>query len=147
MSCFPWVQQLNINNGTNWHVKMFTDLYLNIMPNFIPSETRRFVPRDPTWITKPLIKNRLCKNYKIHGHKEEDKVRFQAFRIECQKALETATLSYLPYLGNKVNKSATSQKSYWNIINRVMNSYRAAKITPLFINNQHIVDCKKSTVL
>ena len=56
------------------------------MSNFIPSETKRFVPRDPPWITKPLQtllnkKNRLFKDYTKHGYKEEDKVRLEAFRI------------------------------------------------------------------
>ena len=60
------------------------------MSNSIPIETRRFVPRDPPWITKPLKtllnkKNKFFKNYKIHGYKEEDKVRLEAFRIECQQ--------------------------------------------------------------
>ena len=39
------------------------------MSNFVPNETKRFVPRDPPWINKPLKrmlnrKNRLYKNYK-----------------------------------------------------------------------------------
>ena len=68
------------------------------MSNFIPNETKRIVPRDPPWITKPLktllnTKNRLFKNYKRHGYKAEDKDRLDGFRIECQKAVETAKLS------------------------------------------------------
>ena len=35
-----------------------------------------------------------------------------AFRIECQQAVETAKLSYLMNLGNKVNNPGTSQKSF-----------------------------------
>ena len=70
------------------------------MSNFIPNETTRFVPRDPPWITKSLKamlnrKNRLFKNYKKHRYKEEDKVRLDAFRLECPNAVETAKLSYL----------------------------------------------------
>ena len=87
------------------------------MSNFIPNEIERFVPRDPPWISKPLKamlnrKNRLFNNYKRHGYKTEDKVRLDAFRIECQQAVETAKLSYLTTLGNKVNNPGTSQKSY-----------------------------------
>ena len=102
------------------------------MSNLIPNETKKFVPRDTPWITKPLKtmlnrKNRLFKNYKKHRYKEEDKVRFQVFRIECQKAVESAKLSYLTNMGNKVNYPGTSPKSYWKIINKVMN-----KAEPLF---------------
>ena len=66
-------------------------------------------------------KNWLFKNYKRLGYKTVDKVWLDAFRIECQKAVEAAKLSYLANLGNKVNNPSTSQKSYWKIINRVMN--------------------------
>ena len=122
------------------------------MSNFIPNETKRFVPRDPPWITKPLKtmlnrKNRLFKNYKRHRYKEQDKVRLDVFRIECQEAIATAKLSYLTSMGNKVNDPGTSQKTYWKIINRVMNKCRAPKIPPLLINNRFILDCKEKAKL
>ena len=67
MTSFPWRQHLNINTDPNWQVKTFTDIFLNIMSNYIPNETEIFVPRDPPWITKPLKtllnrKNMLFKN-------------------------------------------------------------------------------------
>ena len=79
------------------------------MSNFVPNETKRFVPRDPPWITKPLKnmlnrKNRLYKSYKSHGYKQEDKARLDTFRSECQQAVENAKSLYLTNLGNKVNK-------------------------------------------
>ena len=88
-------------------------------------------------------KNRLFKNYKKHRYKNEDKVRLDAFRIECQKAVEAAKFSYLTNMGNKVNDHGTSQKSYWKIINRVMNKCRAPKMPPIFINNQFILNCSE----
>ena len=54
-------------------------------------------------------RNRLFKNYKKHRYKQEDNVRLDAFRIEFQKAVETAKLTYLKNLGNKVNGPSTSQ--------------------------------------
>ena len=68
------------------------------MANFIPNETKRIIPRDPPWITKPLKtllnrKNRFFKKYKRHGYKLEDKVRLEYFRKECQDAVETAKLT------------------------------------------------------
>ena len=148
MTSFPWRQHLNVNTDPNWQVKTFTDTFLNIMSSFVPNEIKRFVPRNPPWITKPLKtmlnrKNRLLKNYKRHGYKAEDKVRIDGFRIECQQAVETAKLSYLTNLGNKVNSPGTSQKSYWKIINRVMNKCRAPKIPPLLVNNLFILNCRE----
>ena len=50
-------------------------------------------------------------------------------------------------MGNKVNDPGTSQKSYWKIINRVMNKCRAPKIPPLLINNQFFLDCREKAKL
>ena len=122
MTNFPWLDQLNLNTDLNWQVKTFTEILLNIKTNFIPNETKRFVPRDPPWITKPIKsllnrKNRFFKNYKKHRYKDEDKVRLDAFRTECNRAVETAKSTYLTNLGNKMNDPSTSQKAYWKIIN------------------------------
>ena len=118
------------------------------MSNFVPNEIKRFVPRDPPWITKALKcmlkrKNRLYKNYKRHGYKDDDKARLVTARDECQQAVENAKSTYLTNLGNKLNDPNTSQKSYWKIINRVMNKCRAPKIPPLLVNNVLILDCKE----
>ena len=50
-------------------------------------------------------------------------------------------------MGNKVNDPATSPKSYWKIINRVMNKCRAPKMPPLLINNRFILDCREKVKL
>ena len=144
MRNFPWQEHLSINNDPNWQVKTFTDTFLNIMSNFIPNETKKFVPRDPPWITKPLKamlnkKNRLYKSFKKHGYLAEDKIRLDTFRIECHQAVESAKFSYLTNLGNKVNDHTTANKTYWKIINRVMNKCRAPKIPPLLVNNLFIL--------
>ena len=54
-----------------------------------------------------------------------------------------AKLSYLTNLDDKLNNPNTSQKSYWEIIIRVMNKCRAPKIPPLLINNLFILNCKE----
>ena len=135
---FPWLQQLN--RDPNWQVKTFTDTILNIMSNFVPNKIKRIVPRDPPWITKQLKsmlnrKNRLYRSYKRHVYKEEDKVRLDVFRIECQEAVELAKISYTRNLGNKLNDPNSSPKSYWKIINRLMNKCRAPAVPPLLVNN------------
>ena len=148
MTNFPWLQHLSLNTDPNWQVKTFTDIFLNIMKNYIPNEIKKIVPRDPPWITKPLKtmlnrKNRLFNNYKKNGYKAYDKVRLDNFRIECQQAVVTAKNSYLKNLGNKVNDPNTSQKSYWKIINRVINKCRAPIIPPLLVNNLFVINCRE----
>ena len=148
MTSFPWRQHLNLNTDPNWQVETFTDIFLNIMSNFIPNETKKVIPRDSPWINKPLKtllnkKNRLFKNYKKHGYKAEDKARLDAFRIECQEAVVSAKLTYLTNLGNRINNVNTSQKSCWKIINRLINKCRAPKIPPLLVDHLYILNCKE----
>ena len=108
----------------------------------------RIVPRDPPWITKPVKamlnrKNRLFKNYKRHGYKPEDKVRLDNFRKECQEEVEVAKLNYLTNMGDKLNNHNSSRKSYWKIINKVMNKCKAPKIPPLLVNNLFFLNCRE----
>ena len=122
------------------------------MANFIPNETKRIIPRDPPWITKPLKtmlnrKNRFFKNYKRHGYKLEDKVRLENFRKECQDAVETANLTYLTNMGKKLNNPNTSQNSYWKIINKVMNKCKAPKIPPLLVNSIFVLNYREKSKL
>ena len=149
---FPWVQHFNINPDINWQVKSFTDIFLNIMNNYIPNEVKRFVPRDPPWISKQLKtllnrKNRFFKNYKKHGYKPDDKIKLETFRKECKEAVERAKTDYLTNLGSKLNDPNTSQKAYWKIINRAMNKCRAPIIPPLLVNNVFILNCKEKAKL
>ena len=46
-------------------------------------------------------------------------------------------------LGKKANNPNTSQKSFWKIINIVMNKCRAPKISPLLVNNLFILNCRE----
>ena len=49
-------------------------------------------------------------------------------------------------LGDKLTDPNTSQKSYWKIVNKLLNKQKAAKIPPLLINNKFIVNCKSKAV-
>ena len=91
------LKQLSLNPDVNWQTKIFTEIILNMMSNFIPNEVKRMVPRDPSWLTKQLKamlkrKNRLYKNYRRHGYRDEDKIRLHALLEECKNAVETSRL-------------------------------------------------------
>ena len=88
------------------------------MSNFIPNEIKTFVSRLEKQRIKNYAKYKKCffKNYKRKGYKKEDKVRLDLFRTECQKTVESAEVTYLPNMGNKLKNPVTSQKSYWKVI-------------------------------
>ena len=66
---------------------------------------------------------------------------------ECQEAVESAKLIYLTNLGNRLNNPNTHQKSYWKIINNVMNKCKAPKIPLLLVNNLFILSCREKAKL
>ena len=78
-----------------------------MISNFVPHDVKKFIPRDPKWITKTLKtklkqKNRLFNNYKKHGFKQEDKIGLDAFRLECQNEIQVAKDNYLKSIGCKL---------------------------------------------
>ena len=58
MTNFAWMNHCNKNADPNcWLVETFTEIFLNIMSNFIPNKTTKIKPRDPPWISKTIINN------------------------------------------------------------------------------------------
>ena len=97
---FPWEQELERDEDVNMKVKLFNKTILNVMSNFIPNKIRRVKPRQPPWIDARLKsklnkKNRLFKNFKRHGYREDDKIRLDNFREECRNDIELAKTNYL----------------------------------------------------
>jgi len=50
-------------------------------------------------------------------------------------------------MGNKLNNPNTGQKSYWKIINKVMNKCKAPKIPPLLVNNSFVLNYREKAKL
>ena len=146
MNNYPWLQQLRLNADPNWQVKTFHEVFMNVISNFVPNEIRKITPRDPPWISKSLKtllrkKNRLFEHYKKHGYRDEDKVRLEIFRTECQQAVQAAKATYLTNMGVKLTNPNTTSKNYWKIIHKVMNKSRAPKIPPILQNGMFILNC------
>ena len=70
-------------------------------------------------------------------------MRLDAFRAECQIDVQTAKVTYTRHLGNKLNGTNISPKSYWKIINRVINKCRAPLVPPLLVNNIFVLNCSE----
>ena len=146
ISNFPWQNQLDLNRDPNWQVDLFTVTILNIMAAFIPNETKRIKPRDPSWISSELKtllkkKNRLYASFKRNGYRENDRVNLEAFRFECKEAVDLAKKNHISNLGNKLNDPTTPSKSYWKIIHKVMNRARLPVIPPILVDNILVINC------
>ena len=86
--------------------------------------------------------SRLFKNYKTHGYKTSDKARLDAFSDDCKKAIEKAKQTYLQKLGSNLADPLLGRKTYWKMINKIMNKCKAPKIPPIFSGNSYILNCK-----
>ena len=151
MSEFDWENLLLPIANPNVQVSLFENTFLNIMSNFIPNCISKINPKDPPWITTDLKRminrqNRLYKNYKRHGFRKEDKLRVDNFQKQCNTAVLAEKERYLQNLGTKLAISNTSQKTYWRIINKIMNKCKAPKIPPLLIDNRFVVNCKTKAI-
>ena len=70
-------------------------------------------------------------------------VRLNALRNVCNEAIDAAKSNYFRNLGTKLHNPEICQKSYWKIINKVMNKSAAPKIPPLLHNNTFILNCRE----
>ena len=91
--------------------------------------------------------NRMYQNYKKHGYKIEDKIRLDSFRNECYEAISLAKKRYLSTMGNDLADPLISKRTYWKIINRVMNKCKAPRIPPILSENEFIINCREKATL
>ena len=108
--------------------------------------------REPKWVTR-YIKNLLrkqkkfYKKYRLNGFKADDKVKVDRIREECFQAIKTSKENYLKSLGNKVIDKTTGPKTYWSIVNSLLNKCKIPRIPPLLVADKIIIDCKEKAKL
>ena len=66
--------------------------------------------------------------YKLNGYKIEEKALVDRLRTEYQEAVVNAKENYLKNLGSKLADPTTGQKSYWKILNELLNKCKIPKI-------------------
>ena len=91
--------------------------------------------------------DKLQVTYKKHRYKEEDKIRLDNFRAECQTDIKVAKDNYLKSLGCKLAEKEITKKSYWKILKNLMNKSKAPKVPPLKINDKFVIDCNEKAKL
>ena len=134
---FQWEAKLRRYPNPNDQVNLLNQCILNIMSNFVPNETKKVCPREPSWLNrniKNLLRkqNLIYKKYKKNGYKNEDKITLRRLRSECSEAIKNAREEHLRSLGEKLANPATGQKAYWKILNKLVNKCKVPRIPPLF---------------
>ena len=125
------------------------------MSNFLPNKIIRIKPSEEEWLNrkiKNMLKkqNRIYKTIKTMGlrrFKEVDKVSLDLYRKECAEEIEKSKQNYLSKLGAKLADNSTGQKTYWKIVNNLLNKCKVPRIPPLLTADKFIINCKGKAAL
>ena len=80
------------------------------------------------------------KNIKRIG---EDKLVLDLYRSECAEAIEKSKHNHLNDLGKKLSEKGTGQKTYWKIVNSLLNKCKIPRIPPILVANKFVINCKE----
>ena len=122
------------------------------MKNFVPSSSITSNLNEPEWITrdiKKMLKKQkiLYRNYRLNGFKVEDMIMVDKQRGDCYQAIKISKDNYLKSLGDKLINKTTGAKTYWKIINNLLNKCKIPRIPPLLVAEKIITDCKEKVKL
>ena len=145
---FPWEAKLSLLMDPNQQVHLLNQCLLNIMSNYVPNEIKKVCPQEPNWLNrniKNLLRkqNKIYKKFKRNGYKIEDKLILDRMKTQSSEAIKNAKDDYMKSLGAKLADSTTGQKTYWKILNKLLNKCKVPRIPPLFVQGKFITNCKE----
>ena len=153
LSQFPWLERLNqFKDDPSSQVELLNETILNIMSNFVPNKVTTIKPSEPEWINRKIKnmlrkQNRIYKKYKRNGFREVDKIPLDLCRKECDEEIENSKQNYILKLGIKLADRTTGQKTYWKIVNNLLNKCKIPRIPPLLVANKFVTNCKEKATL
>ena len=142
---FKWHEDLDKIGCPNEQVKLLNEVLLNIYSNFIPNQTKTIRPRQLPWITQDIKKflrkkNHTYKTFMKNGRPEDKLEEMQNMVSEGAIMIEDAKGNYLRKTGQTLANQATYNKTYWTLINTVLNKAKTPIIPPLLENGLFITD-------
>ena len=145
IAMFRWREHLENLTCPNEQVKLLNEVLLNIYTNFIPNEVKTIRPRQAPWITRTIKnflrkKNHAYKNFVRNGQPENKFEGIQRMISEGSKLIEDAKRNYFLKAGETLANPGTARKTYWSLINTVLNKVKIPIIPPLLENELFITD-------
>ena len=128
---------------------LFVDQSINSL-NFIPHETVTCNDRDPPWINskiKGLIQEKnIAKKCYFQNNKDIQLFRrFQYIQNLLTATTELSKEKFYSRISNKLMDPTTSRKAYWSILKTYLNNKKIPCISPVYHNNNYIIDFKEKT--
>ena len=142
---FRWQEHLDNLTCPNEQVELLNEVLLNIFSNFIPNKVKTIRPHQAPWITEKVKnflrkKNRAYRKFMRNGQPSDKQEGIQKMISEGSKLIEDAKRNYFLKAGNTLANPGTSRKTYWSLINTVLNKAKIPIIPPLLENGLFITD-------
>ena len=142
---FQWINPLR-NLDPAQQVAFFKHKILNIASNFIPNNNINIQPKVSPWITnnlRSMIKkqNKQYKTFLKNGCLPGTKKKVDKFRNDCFDAINLAKNAYLDKMGTKLLDYKSIPKTYWQILNKILNKCRVPRIPPIISNSKLLINC------
>ena len=142
---FRWHEHLDKISCPNEQVKLLNEVLLNIYSNFIPNKVKTIKPRQAPWITQSVKnflrkKNRAYKSFVRNGQPDDKLEGIHKMVSEGSRLIEDAKRNYFLKAGKTLANPGTSSKTYWTLINTVLNKAKVPIIPPLLENGIFVTD-------
>ena len=142
---FRWQEHLQKIACPNEQVKLLNEVLLNIYSNFIPNQVKTIKPRQAPWITKTVKnflkkKSRAYKSFVKNGRPDDKLEGIQNMTSEATRLIEDAKRNYFRKAGKTLANPGTCSKTYWTLINTVLNKAKIPIIPPLLENGLFVTD-------
>ena len=142
---FNWQETLGQISCPDQQVKCLNEVLLNIFSNFIPNSFITVKPRQAPWITQSIKsflqkKNRAYRSFVRNGQPGERLEAIQGMISQGAKMIEDAKQKYLLKVGQTLSNPNTGQKTYWSLINKILNKVKIPIIPPLLENDMFVLD-------
>ena len=150
-SCINWhhaLKRLNVND----QVEHLSSCILNVFSNFVPNKTITCRDKDPPWMTEEVkklcyMKTKIYENYVKNGRTDADKDELVRITSLISDTITKAKEKYLQSLGNKLNDPQTGAKSYWSILNKLLQKIKIPLIPPILFNGTFITNVNEKITL
>ena len=148
LSQINWVidlRELSVNDQVDYLTRCIS----NVFTNFVPDKIITCKDKDPPWMTEEV--NNLCHNkakiyekYVKNGRSDAEKQELASITKLSSDTITKAKGKYLSSLGNKLNDPQTCAKSYWSILNKLLQKKKIPLIPPIRSNGTFITKiCEK----
>ena len=142
---FRWCESIGDLICPNQQVEVLTQTLLNIFSNFIPNKVITVRPRQAPWITQSIKnfirkKNRAYKTFVKNGRPNDKLESINDMISQGTKLVEDAKDKYFKKIGTTLSNPETGMKTYWSMLNKILNKAKIPIIPPLLENDIFILD-------